>query len=67
VARRIKYVFTGDLERKVVTNPDFPGQEKHLLKTQIVRITNGTQLVPSGQYKVNEEDNKEIEGIEAEE
>lgn len=67
VARRIKYVFTGDLERKVVTNPDFPGQEKHLLKTQIVRITHGTQLVPSGHYKVNEEDNKEIETVEAEE
>ena len=32
IARRIKYIFTGDLEKKVVSNPDFGGSEKHLLK-----------------------------------
>ena len=31
-ARKIKYIFTGDLERKVETYPEFEGKEKHLLK-----------------------------------
>jgi radial spoke head protein 4/6 len=30
-ARRIKYVFTGDLNRAVLTNPLFPGKESHLV------------------------------------
>ena len=38
VARQIRYVFSGELDRKVVTNPNFNGLEKHLLKAQIVRI-----------------------------
>lgn len=39
VARQIRYIFTGDLEREVITNPFFfgdakspIGREKHLLK-----------------------------------
>ena len=32
LARRIKYIFTGDLEREVITNPNFGGKEKELLK-----------------------------------
>ena len=31
-ARSIKYMFTGDLEKQVVTNPFFPGKEKNLLR-----------------------------------
>jgi hypothetical protein len=38
-ARLIKYAFTGSLNAQVISSPPFPGQEKHLLKAQIVRIT----------------------------
>lgn len=31
VARKIKYVFTGDLEKDVIINPYFFGKEKHLV------------------------------------
>ena len=31
-AKYIKYIFTGDLEAKVITNPFFPGKEKNLLR-----------------------------------
>jgi len=31
-AREIKVLFTGDLERKIYTNPFFFGQEKHYLR-----------------------------------
>lgn len=51
-------MFTGDLEKKVVTNPHFPGFEKHLLRAQIARISQTTQLVTTGIYKVNEDDNR---------
>ncbi|MCQ2821461.1 MAG: hypothetical protein MJ252_29735 [archaeon] len=46
-SRNIRYNFTGDLERKIVTNPHFNGQEKHLLHCQLSRIYHGTKLVPS--------------------
>jgi hypothetical protein len=45
-------------------NPHFAGKEKHLLRAQIARISFATQLVALGIYKVNEEDQKEIELIE---
>jgi hypothetical protein len=35
------------MEANVNTYPEFDGKEKHLLKAQIVRITNSTMLVPS--------------------
>jgi len=44
IDRKIKYMFTGDLERRVKTYPKFRGKEKHLLKAQIVRISFGTEL-----------------------
>jgi radial spoke head protein 4A len=31
-ARKVKYFFTGDLERDVITNPHFIGKEKHLVR-----------------------------------
>lgn len=66
VSRQIKVVFTGDLERELVTNPFFHGKEKHYLRAQIARIHHGTTLVPKGLYKTTEDDAKEIEGEEAE-
>lgn len=67
VARKIKYLFSGDLEKKVTTNPNFDGHEKHLLKAQIVRISHSTTIIPTGQYRLVEDDPKEIEAIDAEE
>lgn len=46
-SRKIRYNFTGDLERKIYTNPHFNGQEKHLLHCQLSRIYHGTKLVPT--------------------
>ena len=66
-AKQIKYIFTGDLERQIITNPHFPGKEKNLLRAQIARISFSTQLIPIGIYKTNEEDPKEIELIEQDE
>lgn len=48
-------------------NPHFAGKEKHLLRAQIARISFATQLVALGIYKVNEEDQKEVELIEQDE
>ena len=31
IARKIKYIFTGDLSRAVLSNPLFPGKEAHLV------------------------------------
>lgn len=36
VARRIRYVFTGNLESNVIVNPFFFGKEKHLVYTLII-------------------------------
>lgn len=66
-AKKIKYLFTGDLEANVVTNPHFPGKEKHLLRAQIARIAFSCSVVPAGIYKTNEDDAKEIELIEQDE
>ena len=63
-SRLIKVVFTGDLERKIITNPFFTGREKHYLRAQIARIHHGTTLIPFGLFKTNEDDPKEIEANE---
>lgn len=47
-ARKIKVMFTGDLERPIYTNPFFFGQEKHYLRAQIARIMHTTTLFPRG-------------------
>ncbi|KAM3137989.1 hypothetical protein pb186bvf_009884 [Paramecium bursaria] len=60
-ARQIRYIFTGNLEADVITNPYFFGKEKHLLKAQIVRITQSTQIAPKGQFTLREDDIKEID------
>jgi radial spoke head protein 4/6 len=68
-ARKVRVLFTGDLERQIFTNPFFDGQEKHLLRAQISRITHATRLVPRGIWKVTEAEEeggetREIEQIE---
>ena len=65
IARRIKYLFTGDLNRDILTNPDFIGKEAHLvpiylikLKCQLIRIHTTCTIVPKGMYVNNAEDPK---------
>lgn len=53
-ARSIKVLFTGNLEREIVTNPFFFGREKHYLRAQIARISHGTTVVPKGLNKLGE-------------
>ena len=60
-ARKMKYIFSGDLEKKIVSSPTFDGLEKHLLKAQIVRIDNSTCLMPKGEYLIKKEDEEEID------
>ena len=40
-------MFTGNLNRKIHSNPDFNGEERHLLRCMIGRIYHGAKLVPS--------------------
>jgi hypothetical protein len=58
VSRLIQPVLKGDLDGKVETFPAFPGLEKHLLKSLIVRITYGSVICPKGVYRTNEENGK---------
>lgn len=52
-ARRIRYIFTGNLKRQIITNPHFNGLEKDYLRCQIARITHNTNIVPNtNHYKV---------------
>lgn len=64
--RNVKVKFTGNLERKIITNPYFFGQEKHYLRAQIARITHSTTIMPKGLHKLTEDNPKEIEAIEFE-
>ena len=60
-SRLIKYAFTGDLQANVKGYPKFPGQEKHLLKCQLVRITHNCEIVPNGLYAKGEENPDEVD------
>ena len=60
-ARSIKVCFTGNLNRKIVTNPFFVKNESFYLRAQIARITQSTSLVPKGVYRLNEDDKNVIE------
>ena len=60
-ARCTKVHFSGDLERRIITNPFFEKQEKHYLRAQIARITHSTKLIPAGLKRLGEEDPEVIE------
>ncbi len=66
-ARKIKVLFSGDLEKDIICNPFFFGKEKHLLRAQIARIVHSTILVPRGSYKLGEESERDIEEFVPEE
>lgn len=55
-SRKIRYVFTGELDSEICSNPPFNGVEKHFLRCQIARIYHGTKLVPSINHYVMGED-----------
>lgn len=61
IARTIKYMFTGNLKMHVNSSPPFPGQEQHLLKAQLVRITHNCQITPKGLYVSLEENADEVD------
>jgi radial spoke head protein 4/6 len=61
IARQIKFHFSGDLERRIITNPFFHKLEKHYLRAQIARISLGTTLVPKGMYRTTEDNPMAIE------
>lgn len=60
-ARSIKYQFSGDVNRTICTNPFFFDTEKVYLRAQIARITQSTNIVPAGLYKLGEENKREVE------
>lgn len=54
-ARKIKKLFTGDLNREIVSFPSFPGRERHLLRAVIAIISSETVLCPAGLLQIPEE------------
>jgi hypothetical protein len=52
-SRMFKYHFTGDLNARVKGFNIFSGKESHLLKCQIIRITNSSFIVPDGYLRIN--------------
>lgn len=64
VSRQIKRVLTGKLDSGVEGHPCFPGQERHLLKCQLARITHGCTIVPTGMFRQNEEEPRRVEHAE---
>jgi len=54
-ARKIKHIFTGDLNATFHSNPSFPGKERHLLRAQLARIFAATAIVPKGLFEIDEE------------
>ena len=61
IARRIRHVMTGDLDKPVIQNPFFFGQEKHYLRAQVSRIVHNTTLLPRQCWRVTEDDPRAIE------
>ncbi|CAI9729709.1 Hypothetical predicted protein [Octopus vulgaris] len=62
IARQIKKYFTGRLDAPIITYPPFPGNEMNYLRTQIARISAGTQASMMGFYQFDEEEEEEEEG-----
>lgn len=50
---------TGNLNANVITNPPFPGKERHFLRAQLARIFHATALSPKGLFEMMD---TEVEG-----
>jgi radial spoke head protein 4A len=46
---------TGDLNAEIISNPVFPGKERHFLRAQIARIFAATTICPKGLFEIDEE------------
>ena len=49
----IKHIFTGDLNSRVNSNPNFDGLERHLLRATLARIFAATAIVPAKMYTLD--------------
>jgi len=58
---------SGNLNASVITNPPFPGKERHLLRAMLARIFHATQLAPKGLYEMAGEEGETQEIKMAEE
>lgn len=63
-AKSIKRLMTGDLSSQVLSTPWFPGEEQHLLRAQIARISAACVIAPSNWYEVVGEDGYEIKEVD---
>jgi len=54
-SKRIKHLLSGDLNKRLVTNPEFNGREKEYLRAQIARIVHSNTICPDGLYDKEEE------------
>ena len=60
VSRQIKRMLTGNLAAPVPSYPPFPGNESHLLRTQLGRIAASTSIAPADYYVADEEGNVKL-------
>jgi len=61
-SRKIRKLFTGDLEHPICSYPPFPGNEGNYLRAQIARISAGTHIAPLQYFTTEEEEEEEEEG-----
>ncbi|ESL10500.1 flagellar radial spoke component [Trypanosoma rangeli SC58] len=65
--RRIKRLFTGDLNAAVISSPPFEWNEAIYLRVQLSRIASGTYIAPLGALEEPEEDAEEEEDVDEDE
>lgn len=54
-AKNIKHLLSGDMNKRLVTNPEFDGREKEFLRAQIARIVHSTTVCPEGLFDKDDE------------
>lgn len=62
-ARSITKFFTGRLGASVNSFPEFPGEERHLLRAQIARISAGTHIAPLQYYMFDDDEEVDDEEL----
>jgi len=48
-------MLTGDFKTEIDCLPQFPFKERHMLRAQLARIQQTTQIVPAKLYEIDEE------------
>lgn len=59
-SRKMKKLFTGDLETPISSYPPFPGLEKDYLRSQITRIASGATACVTGMFIQDPENEEEV-------